>query len=158
MKRKRYIEMPMGPISDHQLCVCPPFWATQADLFGPVQVYVPGFTKNTRNRKVLEAKCWVLVFVCPVTRLTNLQVIEKSDNSGMIDGVTRLSCEIGVPKFIMVDQDSALLKAVQEVEFDLLDTQMKLHTEYGIEFSSALCLAIINMARLSGRSGLCRIA
>ena len=50
---------------------------------------MPGFTKNTRNRKVLEAKCWVLVFVCPVTRLTNLQVIEKSDNLGMIDGDRR---------------------------------------------------------------------
>ena len=135
MKRKRYLEMPMGPISDHQLRVCPPFWATQADLFGPVQVYVPGFTKNTRNRKVLEAKCWVMVFVCPVTRLTNIQVIEKSDNSGMVDGLTRLSCEVGVPKFVMVDEDSALVKAMQEVEVDLIDTQLQLHTEYGIEFS-----------------------
>ena len=137
MKRKRYLEMPMGPISDHQLRVCPPFWATQTDLFGPVQVYVPGFTKNTRNRKVLEAKCWVMVFVCPVTRLTNIQVIEKSDNSGMVDGLTRLSCEVGVPKFVMVDEDSALVKAMQEVEVDLImiDTQLQLHTEYGIEFS-----------------------
>ena len=64
MKRKRYLEMPMGPISDHQLRICPPFWATQADLFGPVRVYVPGLTKETRNRKVLEAKCWVMVRVC----------------------------------------------------------------------------------------------
>ena len=135
MKRKKYLEVPMGPISDHQLRVCPPFWATQADIFGPIQVYVPGFEKNTRNRKVLQAKCWVMVFVCPVTRLTNIQVIEKSDNSGMIDGVTRLSCEVGVPKFILVDDDSALVKAVQEVEMNLLDTQLALHTEYGIEFS-----------------------
>ena len=135
MKRKKYLEVPMGPISDHQLRVCPPFWAAQADIFGPIQVYVPGFEKNTRNRNVLQAKCWVLVFVCPVTRLTNIQVIEKSDNSGMIDGVTRLSCEVGVPKFILVDDDSALVKAVQEVEINLLNTQLALHTEYGIEFS-----------------------
>ena len=135
MRRKQYMQMPMGPISDHQLSICPPFWATQADLFGPVKVYVPGFTKNTRNRSVLEAKCWVIVFVCPVTRLTNLQVIEKSDTSGMVDGITRLSCEVGLPKVIMVDEDSAMLKAVQEVEINLVDTQHRLHTEYGIEFS-----------------------
>ena len=135
MKRQKYLEVPMGPISDHQLRVCPPFWAAQADIFGPIQVYVPGFEKNTRNRNVLQAKCWVLVFVCPVTRLTNIQVIEKSDNSGMIDGVTRLSCEVGVPKFVLVDDDSALVKAVQEVEMNLLNTQLALHTEYGIEFS-----------------------
>ena len=96
IKRKRFIEMPMGPISDHQLRICPPFWATQADMFAPFQVYVPGFEKNTRNRKVLEAKCWGMCFVCPVTRLTNLQVIEKSDRSGVIDVLTRLSCEIGM--------------------------------------------------------------
>ena len=136
MKRQRLVEMPMGLISDHQLRICPPFWATQADLFGPFYVYVPGFERNTRNRKVLEAKCWVICFVCPVTRLTNLQVIEKSDFSGIIDGVTRLSCEVGIPKFLMIDQDPAVLKAVHGVEFDILDTQFKLHTEWGIEFST----------------------
>ena len=135
MKRKRYLEMPMGPISDHQLRVCPPFWAAQVDLFGPVKVYVPGFSKNTRNRNALESKCWGLVFVCPVTRLTNLQVIEKSDSAGIVDGLTRLSCEIGVPKVVMIDEDSALIKAMREVEVDILDTKFKLHTEYGIEFS-----------------------
>ena len=64
MKRKRYLEMPMGPVSDHQLNICPPFWTCQADLFGPVQVYVPGFTKNTRNRKVHKKilKKWLLLF------------------------------------------------------------------------------------------------
>ena len=127
MKRERCIEMPMGPISDHQLRICPPFWATIADIFGPVGVYVPGFEKNTRNRKVLEAKCWVLVFVCPVSRNCNIQVIETSDCSGMVDGITRLSCEVGIPKFMMIDQDSALVKALQEVEFDLTNTQGKLH-------------------------------
>jgi hypothetical protein len=137
MKRKRFIEMPMGPISDHQLRICPPFWATQADMFGPFQIYVPGFERNTRNRKVLEAKCWVMCFVCPVTRLTNLQVIEKSDHSGVIDALTRLACEIGIPKFLMTDQDTAILKAMQEVEVNMLDTQLKLHKEWGtIEFST----------------------
>ena len=135
MKRKKTIEVPMGPVSDHQLRVCPPFWATQADIFGPIQVYVPGYERNTRGRNALAAKCWVLTFVCPVTRLTNLQVIEKSDHVGIVDGITRLSCEIGIPKFIMIDQDAALLKAVQGVEFDYMDTKFKLHTDWGIEFS-----------------------
>ena len=61
MKRKKYLEMPMGLISDHQLKICPPFWVAQMDMFGPVGVYVPGFERNTRNRQVLEAKCWVFL-------------------------------------------------------------------------------------------------
>ena len=136
IKRKKSIEVPMGPISDHQLRICPPFWASQLDLFGPIQVFVPGYEKNTRGRNSLAAKCWVMTFVCPVTRLTNLQVIEKCDHSGIIDGITRLSCEVGIPKFIMIDQDAAILKALQGVEFDYLDTKFKLHTDWGIEFST----------------------
>ena len=134
MRRKKYVEMPMGLISDHQLRICPPFWAAQMDMFGPIRVYVPGFERNTRGRNVLEAKCWVLVFACPVTRLLNLQVIEKSDSSGVIDAVTRLSCEVGIPKILMMDQDPALIKAMSEVEFKYQDTKLKLHEEWGIEF------------------------
>ena len=93
---------------------------------------MPGFEKNTRNRKVLEAKCWVLVFACPVTRLLNLQVVERSDGSGVVDGVTRLSCEVGIPKVLMMDQDPALMKAMTDVEFKFMDTKLKLHEEWGI--------------------------
>ena len=125
----------MGPISDHQLSICPPFWATQIDLFGPISVYVPGYEKNTRGRNSLSAKCWVMTAVCPVTRLTNLQVIEKTDAPGVVDGFTRLACEVGVPKFVMIDQDSAVVKALQEVEFEYQDTKFKLHTDLGIEFA-----------------------
>ena len=135
IKRKKYLEVPMGPISDHQLRICPPFWAAQADLFGPYSVYVPGYERNTRGRNALSAKCWVMCFVCPVSRLTNLQVIEKSDSSSVIDGITRLACEVGVPKFLMIDQDSAVMRAVQNVEFEYLDMKFKLHTDWGIHFT-----------------------
>ena len=61
--------------------------------------------------------------------------IEKSDNSGVVDGIIRLACEVGVPKIIMVDDDSALVKVVQEVEVSLIDSKFQLHTEYGLEFT-----------------------
>ena len=72
----------MGPISDSQLQLAPPFWMCQVDLFGPITVVVPGFERETRNRKVLEAKCWVMTAVCPTTRLVNLQVLESSKAAG----------------------------------------------------------------------------
>ena len=54
--RHKYLEASMGPLSDHQLTLSPPFWITMLDLFGPLDVYVPGFEKETRNRRVLKAK------------------------------------------------------------------------------------------------------
>ena len=40
--RQKYVDDAMGPISDHQVTVSPPFWVTQCDLDGPINVFVPG--------------------------------------------------------------------------------------------------------------------
>ena len=133
-KRRKYIEIPMGLISEHQLKVSPPFWISQMDFFGPFQVYVPGFEKSTRNRQALKSECNVLIFACPVTRLINLQVVEKKDSSGVVDGITRLACEVGIPKLLLIDKDSAIVKSMSEVEFHFQDAAFQLHREHGIEF------------------------
>ena len=134
MKRKHFMEVSMGPVSQHQLSVAPPMWAAQCDLFGPCRVYVPGYERETRGRKALATEVHVVVFVCPSTRLVNLQVIEGKDAGFILEAVTRLACEMGVPKFLMVDDDSTVHKALRELEVDIKDLQFKLHTEKGITF------------------------
>ena len=49
MKRKKYLEAALGPISESLLAIAPPFYFAQMDLFGPVKVYVQGREKNTRS-------------------------------------------------------------------------------------------------------------
>lgn len=78
MRRKKLLEAKMGPIKPEQVTIAPPFWACLIDLFGPYQVYVPGFERQTRNRKVLDCQAWILAVVCPTTILVNLQVVEKN--------------------------------------------------------------------------------
>ena len=99
-RRRKLVQVEMGPISSQQLNIAPAFWACQIDLFGPLMVFVPGFERHTRNRKILESKVWVMTAVCMTTRAVNLQVLEKDNAAGIIEGVTRLSCETGVPKII----------------------------------------------------------
>ena len=135
MKRKKFLEAAMGPISESQLCIAPPCWMVQADLFGPITVFVPGFERNTRNRQVLQAKCWVLTAVCPTTRLVNLQTMESSKAAGWIDAFTRLSCEVGTPKHVFIDQDSAGMSALKMADIELRDLQLRLSREKGISFS-----------------------
>ena len=84
----------MGPVSQHQLSVAPPMLAAQLDLFGPCLTYVPGYERQTRNRKALATEVHMMVFACPVTRIVNLQVIEGKDTSCIMDEITRLSCKI----------------------------------------------------------------
>ena len=96
--RKKYIEASLGPVANEQLTVVPAFYVTMADIYGPCQIYVPRHTMKTRHKSILEAKCYVLVFCCPVTKAVNLQVIEAKSADAVLDGVNRLGCEVGFPK------------------------------------------------------------
>jgi len=136
MRRKRYIEAKMGGIKQEQLIVAPPFWACQIDIFGPYQTYVPGFERQTRNRRILECKNWILAIDCPTSRLVNLQVLEKTDAGGIICGITRLSCEVGLPKYIFCDQDSGIMSALANAQVTLRDLELKLYEENEIVFKT----------------------
>ena len=109
-KRKKFLDISMGPIADEQLTVAPAFWITMCDIFGPCQIYVPGHAMNSRTKKAVTVQCHVLVFVCPTTKAVNLQVIESKSSDEIVDGVTRLSCEVGVPNYILVDEETLILK------------------------------------------------
>ena len=104
------------------------------DLFGPVTLYVPGRERETRNNPSQSYKAWVLVMICPVTKLCNLQVCEKSDASGILDALTRMFCKSGVPKVLLCDEDSAVVKGLREVEIDIRNLEHNLITEYGTSF------------------------
>ena len=71
IKRGKYLEASMGPISDHQLTICPPFWTAQVDIFGPVKIFAPGFsypgTKVTRTPNLQAA--YKTIPVCKKQRL-----------------------------------------------------------------------------------------
>ena len=134
MMRKKYLDVSMGPVGDEQLMIAPAFWVTMCDIFGPCNVYVPGHSMSTRGRQPIDVKCYVLVFVCPTTKLVNLQVIEGKSADAVVDGVNRLGCEVGIPSFVLVDQDSGILKVLKEAEVNVRDLQLVLHKEKGIRF------------------------
>ena len=135
-KQKKFLEVEMGPRSQSNLTIAPPFHNAMMDLMGPFLLYVPGFEARTRNRKVLQAKAWVAVFCCPATRNINLQVIEKVDADGIVDAMIRLGCEVGVPKLILCDKQTSIEKMLKEAKTEMRDLQDKLVVEFGIRFSS----------------------
>ena len=136
LRRKKYLEVAMGPVSDNQLTVAPPFWLCMADLYGPIQTFVPGHERVTRSRGVITAHVYIMVFVCPTTKLLNLQVIESKSVDGIADGLTRLGCEVGFPTHFLVDQDAAIMKVMKEAEVDIKDLQHIIKTENGINFTT----------------------
>lgn len=100
-----------------------------ADIFGPVTTFVPGHKRRTRNKSVIEAKVYVFIFVCPTTKSINLQVIENKavDPDGVVDGLCRLGCEVGILYHFCIDQDSALMKVMKEAQVSMRDLQYSQH-------------------------------
>ena len=137
MVRRKYLEVVMGPISDHQLTISPAFFIAFCDLDGPYGVLVPGFEKQTRARQVITSKVWIMTFVCPMTKLVNLQVIESKSGDGILEGLTRMGCENGLPSFLLLDQESSFLKAVNEAELDLRDIDQRTFREKGVRCAVA---------------------
>jgi len=51
-----------------------------------------------------------------------------------VEGVTRLGCEIGMPKLVLTDQDSGIVKMLKEAEVNMKDINLILFKEKGINF------------------------
>ena len=137
IKRGKFIQASLGPLSDKQLIVAPPFYAVQIDLCGPCRVFVPGFERETRASKVKESKVWIMVAVCLVTSNVNLQVCEKKDTAAMLEAIVRLACECGYPKFISCDKESSILAALKNIDVNLRDLQHRLYQEHGVILEEA---------------------
>ena len=75
-----------------------------------------------------------MVCVCPTTHLINLQLLESDKSCDIISGVMRLSCEVGVPKRMYIDQYKAEMFALNNIEFDIKNLGAELRSAYGIEF------------------------
>ena len=90
----------MGPVSDHQLTISPPFFAAFCDLDGPYSVFVPGHERETRNTKVLNAKLYIMSFACPVSKLINLKVIEFKSADSVFGRVDKTRMRTRVPQVL----------------------------------------------------------
>ena len=130
----RFIQAAFGPLDDAKLTLAPAFWITQADIWGPVIVFVPGREKNTRSSQALPNKAWILVSVCVLTKLVNMQVVETHCAKGIGDGITRLICEVGTPARLLIDQDSALMKLLEEGHVELINLESHIRTKTQMNF------------------------
>ena len=135
--RKKYLEVIFGPVSDSQLTIAPPFYHAVLDIWGPCYTFVPGHERETRTKKVIPCKCYVMTFCCPTSKLCNLQVIEAKNAQATLEGLMRLGCEQGFPAVLILDQESSFMKMVQDAEVSLMDLQHRAYTEFGINFKVA---------------------
>ena len=124
--QKRTLAVAMGPISDVNLCIAPPFFMCQVDMFGP-------FKSFSHVNKRASAKIWFVIFICCTTGAVDLKVTEDYSAEAFILAFTRFSCRVGYPRRLLPDAGSQLVKGCSSMEISFYDVQHRLH-QFGVEY------------------------
>ena len=127
--RKKLIEVQMGPISKHTITIAPAFYATQADICGPFKAY-------SLHHKRTTIKIWLIVYCCIATSTTNIKVMDDYSAQAFIQSFIRFSCEVGYPKFVMIDEGSQLIKGCETMRISFTDIKGKLHQDMMVDFTT----------------------
>ena len=126
---KRKFNVIMGPLSEDNLKIAPAFFIAQTDLVGP-------FLSYSEHHKRTTVKIWLLVFCCAATTAVKIKVMDSYNTTSFLQAFTRLACEVGYRRKMLVDEGSQLVKGCETMELNFVDLQQHLHTKLNIEFDT----------------------
>ena len=86
------------------LTIAPPFYVSQADIVCPFKAYSNHNKRNT---------IWLVTFCCVITSTTDIRVMEDYSTMSFVQAFIRLSCSVGYPKLLLIDEGSQLKKDVK---------------------------------------------
>ena len=96
----------MGPVSKYNMTIAPAVYAMQTDICGPFKAY-------SSHHKRTTVKIWLVIYCCMSTSTTNIKVMDDYSIQAFIQSFIRFSCEVGYPKYMMVDEGSQLVKGCE---------------------------------------------
>jgi len=117
---KRQLDVSMGPLSQDNFNIALAFFCSQTNLAGP-------FLSYSNHHKRTTVKIWLIVFCCSTTTAVKTKVMEDYSTTSFMQAFTRLACEVGYPKKLLVDESSQL---------DFKDLKSKINQKSSIEYST----------------------
>ena len=126
---KRGVEVAMGPLSEKNLCMAPPFYFCQIDLCGPLKAYSP-------VNKRAKIDVWYLVLCCTTTGAVDCRLMRDYTADSFLLAFERFSCRFGYPKMVLPDEGSQLVRGCEGMILSLTDIAQNLSREHGIEFKT----------------------
>ena len=124
---QKSIEVSMGPISNVNLKIAPPFYCTQVDLCGPFLSYSP-------HNKRATVKIWLIVYCCTTTSATKIKVMDDYSTSAFVLSFIRLGCDVGYPKYLLPDEGSQLVKGCESMLLNYKDIKNQLFNDVRVTF------------------------
>ena len=127
--KSRLVEVEMGKLSQDRLCIAPPFYYTQVDLFGPL-------TAQCQHNHRSVIKVWGCTFKCPATAAVSVHAMPGYSTDHFLQCYTRFSSRYGHPTRLMIDEGSQLKLACKSMEINVTDLTNTLGGRYnvGIDF------------------------
>ena len=123
---RKAIDVAMSPKASENLTIAPPFYYSQADLFGPYNSY-----SNVNKRAT--SKVWFAIFCCCVTGAVDLKVMEDYATNSFVLAFVRFCCKVGFPGKLLPDAGSQLIKGCETMSISFYDVHNKL-SEFGVDF------------------------
>lgn len=124
---KKSVDVVMGPLQNINLCIAPPFYACQVDIFGPFKSY------SSANKRA-TLKIWFTVFCCCTTGAVDIRAMEDYSTESFVQSFIRFSCRFGYSRYILPDAGSQLVKGCETMKYTFIDTKQILSKEYGVEY------------------------
>ena len=107
--RRKAVDVEMGSVSKHSITIAPAFYVTQADICGPFKAY-------SLHHKRTTIKIWLIVYCCISALTTNIKVMDDYSAQAFIQAFIRFFCEVGYPRFIVIDEGSQLIQGCDNIE------------------------------------------
>ena len=104
------------------MTVAPEFYGTQGDICGLPKVYSPHNNRTT-------IKISLVVFCCMTTSTTSIKILEGYSKIKFAQAFTRFACEVGYPRFMLIDEGSKLVKGCESIRLTFANIRNKLHKD-----------------------------
>ncbi|XP_065089275.1 uncharacterized protein LOC135710594 [Ochlerotatus camptorhynchus] len=102
-------EQLMADLPSERVTPCTPFQRVGIDLCGPFLVAYP-------QRRARPVKCFVVVFICLVTKAVHLELVADLTTQAFLASLRRFSSRRGKPVIIMCDNAKNFVGAKRELE------------------------------------------
>ena len=127
--RKKILNVEKGPEFKYNLTIAPAFYATQTDICGPFKAY-------SSHHKRTTVKIWLVIYCCMSTSTTNIKVMDDYSTQAFIQSFIRFSCEVGYPRYMMVDEGSQLVKGCEVMRLEFTNILGQLSRGIMVDFDT----------------------
>ena len=129
---KRRMHATFGHLHPTQLSIGCVMAIAQLDMSGPWTPRTHLRAKGTRGRPS-NTKVYVVHAVCTMSHLSQSLIVEDYTSESFLSAITRLSCNYGVPRKILIDPSSTEICGLINAKVTLKDPLGKITTESGIQ-------------------------